>query len=185
MVRFAVRWWVVVLSLCLLPLPAFAICDPSGCWILASDYGVTCNGTTDDATSLQNAVNAAKTGTQGFTLMMPEPPSGGSGKLGSTVTANNVNGFRLVGNGVNFTRSGNNSTPMFLCQDCRQVDMGHFQVTVTNATPLLSVFQFENGSGSIVTPTTNYVHDVFIECTNGGCTNAIRMAVVSCDHHRD
>jgi hypothetical protein len=38
----------------------------------ARDYGVTCNGTTDDTTAMQNAINAAcNTGGRGKTLILP------------------------------------------------------------------------------------------------------------------
>ena len=143
--------------------------------IEAASYGVVCtDGSVDTTAALQAAVTAAKSGVQGKRLAMP---AGGICKLSATILASDVIGFVLDGNGVKFTWSGNTSTPMFLCRDCRESRLHGFQVEVSTAALVRAVFQFENGSGSLVTPTNNTVENVFVECVNGGCTDAIRMAV--------
>ena len=140
----------------------------------AASYGVICDGTTDTTTALQTAVTAAKSGTAGKRLAMP---AGGTCKLSSAILVTDVTGFVLDGNGVIFIWAGNTSTPMFLCRDCRKSKFHGFQIlTSTQDFLLLAAFQFENGSGTTVTPTENVVEDVYIECTNGGCINGIRMA---------
>jgi hypothetical protein len=139
----------------------------------APAYGVVCDGSTDTTTALQAAVTAAKSGTQGLGLQMP---LGGTCKLSASIVVDSVIAFTLHGNGVKFTWAGNSTSPMFLCRDCRESRFHGFQVEASTTATLLAVFQFENGSGGTVTPTNNTVEDIFIEGTNGGITNAIRMA---------
>jgi hypothetical protein len=142
--------------------------------IVASDYGVVCNGVTDTTTQLRNAFAAAQVGTDGLTLWMP---TGGTCKLSGTITISSVLGLVLEGNGVTFTWAGNNSSPMFLCQDCVGSTFRNFRVTVSVSTPILNIMQFENGPGATLAPTHNTVSHVHIQCTNGGCVDGFRMAL--------
>jgi len=147
----------------------------SGGVLQAGEAGVVCDGITDTTAALQAAIDAARIGTQGLTLAMPRAT--GTCRLTSTVTIANVTGLELQGNGVKFLWDGASATtPMFLFQDTNRAFFHNFQVNASAAKLVATVFQFENVAGGSVTPSSNIVEDVVVECTNGGCTNVIRMA---------
>jgi len=165
--------WGDVLQAQVIPSPPAA--GGSSAALQASDYGVVCDGTTDTTAALQAALDAARIGTQGLTLAMPRAT--GTCRLTSTITIANVTGLELQGNGVKFIWDGaSTTTPMFLFQDTNRAFFHNFQVAASTAKPVATIFQFENATGGTVTPSSNLLQDVIVECTNGGCTNAIRMA---------
>ena len=155
---------------------ALLLCWSLQAWAInAADYSVVCDGTTNNATPLQNALNAAGSGSNGVGKML-YMPDGGTCKLNSTVTISNVIGLRIEGNGVKFTWGGNSTTPMFLFQDARESSLRNFAVEASTSQPLKTVVQMENGSGSTITPSNNRLEHGLIECVNGGCEVGVRFA---------
>lgn len=141
--------------------------------VYAANYGVLCDGSTNDAPALQNAVNAAIVGTQGRAVSLPRGT--GNCMMGSGLTIANVSGLIFEGNGAWLEWTGNTTTPLILCQDCRDTVFRNFNV-LSQTNVLLNAMQFENGSGTAVTPTSNTVAHVVVECVAGKCQNGFRMA---------
>ncbi len=162
-----------LLLLLLLLLLLFFLTSPAYAF-KAGDYGVFCNGVTDTTEPLQAAITAARVGTNGRRLTMPE---GGVCMVSNSLVIADVLGFELDGNGVQFKAVGNSlaALPLFLHQDARETVLHNFSVVASVSVPIQTVFQYENSSGAVFAPTHNQVNHVFVQCANGGCDYGIRM----------
>jgi hypothetical protein len=142
-------------------------------WSPSRPLGLVCNGVADDTLAIQNAVNAAKSGTTGLRLTLP---LGATCLLSDSVVMSSVSGMVMDGNHATFQWRGNTTVPMFILRDVRDSVLQHFSVLTSTAHQLATVFQLENGSGGAVVPTRNRFEDLQVECTDGGCGVIVRMA---------
>jgi hypothetical protein len=141
-------------------------------WIDVRAYGALGDGTTDDTTAIQAAINAAKN-TVSFTGgILFVPP--GVYKITDTLTVSNVSGFQLWGSGASdnfnqctFEWAGAADRTMFLMQDCSRCCFRDFRVKSSPSLPLLVGIRSENGPGAI-TPKSNRYDNVHMDGGNNG-----------------
>lgn len=131
------------------------------------DFGATGDGTTDDTDAVQKAIDAAKVGTLGKTLLIPE----GEYVIGSTISIDSVQGFIMKGEGhsVKFVWDGNDTTPMFDIVDSRNYDIGDFQIISSTGAQLSVGIQVRrSGASPTVVPRMGTFRNIFMQGTDGG-----------------
>lgn len=167
-----------------------SLCLCGSAWaVLATDYGVVCNGSTDTTVALQNAINASRSGTAGKVLQMPD---GGTCMLSNTITVTGVVGFALVGNGVEFQPVGSTmaAKSMFLYVDAQYGKLSNFKIHSSPSQPLNIAIESTHGVGGLMVPTALTVEDVVINGTNtGGLQKGVAFTIGpggdnNNEHHR-
>lgn len=143
-------------------------------WTFAGEFGVLCDGVTDDAPAMQRMVDSVKNSTTriGGRIVMPPHVTC---LLNSTVMWDSFLQTTLDGNASTFQWNGDTTGPVLRFRDVRDSDIGNFWITIAGSKPAVTGIQSERGLMGLVSPTRNRFHDLRIECVGGSCDYPFRI----------
>jgi hypothetical protein len=154
----------------------------NGIGATVKDFGVIGNGVADDTAAIQAAINAAIAGK--FSLYIPA----GAYRITDTLSFVNADGLMFYGDGSGFlgpTRfvcdADMPTKPLFLFSDSRNIVLRDFSTECSATRRIKCAMQFENGTGSTVTPTTYLLENLYLYSTSNatGQTDGVRFALGS------